>query len=317
MSIHAKPVLFAARDEIVSARLYLPRGIERPPVLLMAHGFGPERRQCLPGYAWHFADRGMAVLVFDYRGAGEAGRRPRQQVSTRHHLEDYAAALAYVRAHPDLDGERVALWGINLSGGHALVTAARHPDAVRAVVVQSPHVDGAFRADTYPSRLSEGAFWHASLAIVSAALVQPDVGIPVPDRRGPRPRNAAPAPAANDPRWGNSMPARIRIHVPGYRPIREAGQIRCPTLVIAPPGDAAAPASPLCRAVERIPGGKLVRLDAMPRLTGSGGDFRRLVQLQADFLCEALAIAPRRPDGRAPGRPRKPAPGALASGGRA
>lgn len=307
MSIHAQPVQFSVRGEPLRAQLYLPRGIERPPVLIMAHGFGPERRQCLPGYAWHFADRGMAVLVFEYRGAGEAGSRPRQQVSPRHHLEDYAAALAYARTHPGLDGRRVALWGINLSGGHALVTAARHPDAVRAVVAQSPHVDGAFRSATYPSQLKEGAFWYASLAIVAAALGQPDVGIRVPDRRGPRPRDEAPSPTTDDPRWANSMPARIRIQVHGYRPIREASQIRCPTLVIAPPGDSSAPASALARTVEQIPDGHLVRLDTIPRLAGSGGDFRHLVQLQADFLCAALAIPPLRTARRGRGRPKKPA----------
>lgn len=307
MSIHVKPVLFAAGKELLSAQLYLPRGVSRPPVLLMAHGFGSERRQCLPGYAWHFADRGMAVLVFDYRQVGEANSRPRQQINPRRHLEDYAAALAFAQAHPELDGDRIALWGINLSGGHALVTAARYPGAVRAVVAQSPHVDGGFRADTYPSRLSHGAFWHPTLDLVGSALAQPAIGIPMPARRGPR---GIAAPLTAD--WDHSIPARIHVRVPCYRPILELGAIRCPTLVITLPGADAAQGSALSHAVAAIPGGRLERLAAVPRLSGSGDDFRDLVRLQADFLCHVLAIPARPRRRRPPARPRLRTSGSTA-----
>jgi fermentation-respiration switch protein FrsA (DUF1100 family) len=44
-----------------------------PPVVVMAHGFGLPRRFELPA----FAERGLAVLVFDYRSLGDSGGEPR------------------------------------------------------------------------------------------------------------------------------------------------------------------------------------------------------------------------------------------------
>lgn len=48
--------------------LYRPKGVQRPSVLLMAHGFAGERRAALPASTERFAERGRAVFVFDDRG---------------------------------------------------------------------------------------------------------------------------------------------------------------------------------------------------------------------------------------------------------
>ncbi len=48
-------------------------------------------------FAEVFAQRGLAVLIFDYRNFGGSDGEPRNWVSTKRHLEDWEAALDYVR----------------------------------------------------------------------------------------------------------------------------------------------------------------------------------------------------------------------------
>ena len=62
-------------------------------------------------------------------------------MSISRQLADWEAALAYVRAHPDIDRTRVAIWGSSFGGGHAITIASRHPE-LRAAVAQCPFTDG-------------------------------------------------------------------------------------------------------------------------------------------------------------------------------
>ncbi|GHE99067.1 alpha/beta hydrolase [Streptomyces griseoluteus] len=64
------------------------------PCVVMAHGFGGTRDSGLTGCAEGFTDAGMDVFLFDYRGFGDAGGTPRQDVSVRRQRQDYHAALA-------------------------------------------------------------------------------------------------------------------------------------------------------------------------------------------------------------------------------
>lgn len=44
----------------------------RPPIVIVARGFGGERDWRLPTFAEWFAQRGVAVLLFDYRRFGDS-----------------------------------------------------------------------------------------------------------------------------------------------------------------------------------------------------------------------------------------------------
>ena len=96
----------------------------------MAHGFGAERAFQLPADADRFVDRGVAALLFDYRGFGDS-EGPHQRVDPFRHRADRLAAV---------DGDRIGLWGTSFGGGHVVEAAARRDvDAVRS---QAPFVDG-------------------------------------------------------------------------------------------------------------------------------------------------------------------------------
>src|SRR3954468_11946825 len=131
---------FPSSGDECRAWLYLPKA-ERPPLVILGHGLGATREYGLEPYAEHFADAGIAALVFTYRHFGDSGGRPRQLLDIERQLCDWAAALAYARGLDGIDHDRIALWGTSFAGGHVLEAAARD-GGVAAVVSQIPFTDG-------------------------------------------------------------------------------------------------------------------------------------------------------------------------------
>jgi pimeloyl-ACP methyl ester carboxylesterase len=124
-----------------AAWLTRPPGQGPHPVLVLAHGLGANHSMSLSRYERHFARAGIATVGFDYRYLGASGGTPRQRLSLRRHRQDIAAAISFVRTVPEIDANRVALWGTSLGAMHVLRVAAETPD-LAAVVVQCPIVDG-------------------------------------------------------------------------------------------------------------------------------------------------------------------------------
>jgi dienelactone hydrolase len=100
-------------DTFLAAWLYRPDGGdggEKRPLVIMGHGIGGVREMRLDAYAERFAAAGLGVLVFDYRYLGASGGQPRQLVSIKRQLEDWASAIAFARRIPWVDPSRIALW---------------------------------------------------------------------------------------------------------------------------------------------------------------------------------------------------------------
>lgn len=75
---------------------------------------------------------------------------PRQRIDAFDWLDDLRTAVAYVRSRPDVDKERVGIYGSSLGGGLAIATAAEDP-GIRAVALDVPVLDG-MRATPSPMR---------------------------------------------------------------------------------------------------------------------------------------------------------------------
>lgn len=130
---------FDCGESTCAGWLFRP-AVSQPPVVVMAHGLAGTRDVALEPFALAFAQRGLAAFVFDYRGFGASGGGPRQLIDPWRQLEDWEAALRFVRGRSDLAGTHPALWGSSMAGGHVIITAARD-GAVAAVVAQVPLVD--------------------------------------------------------------------------------------------------------------------------------------------------------------------------------
>lgn len=138
-----RDVEFQSEGVICRGWLYTPegRGAARWPLVVMAHGFSGVKELRLDRFAEAFAGAGLASLVFDYRGFGCSDGAPRQDLDPQAQVTDYRNAISFARRSPEVDAERIGVWGTSYSGGHALVVGALDR-RVRAVVAQVPLIDG-------------------------------------------------------------------------------------------------------------------------------------------------------------------------------
>jgi cephalosporin-C deacetylase-like acetyl esterase len=132
---------FESGGETVRGHLYLPEGAGPHPLVVMAGGWCYVRELVQPVYAQSFCDVGCAALVFDYRRLGASDGAPRQHLDPWDQIEDYRNALSFAETLDSVDAERLGVWGISYSGGHALIVGAIDP-RVRCVVSTIPVVDG-------------------------------------------------------------------------------------------------------------------------------------------------------------------------------
>src|SRR6266702_1358296 len=66
---------------------------------------------------------------------------PRQEIDPVAQTRDYRHAITYAKTLPEVDGEKIGIWGSSFSGGHVQVVAA-YDKRVKAAVAQVPFVSG-------------------------------------------------------------------------------------------------------------------------------------------------------------------------------
>jgi uncharacterized protein len=235
---------FTSQGLKCGAWLYLPIGASKPPVVVMAHGFGGQRWMRLPAYAENFARRGMAVFVFDYRGFNDSEGEPRNYINPRRHLEDWKAAVAFVRTLGTVDTRRIALWGTSFSGGHVISTAA-HDQEIRAIVAQVPFTDGMTTQLSYASRpaFAIRAIYHGLADVFDSVFTRQRHNVQIAGKPGEAfgmmsTPDAMPGLlkllGIPEEEWSphNFCPAEIVFTLGLYRPIARAKMVTCPALVI-------------------------------------------------------------------------------------
>jgi pimeloyl-ACP methyl ester carboxylesterase len=107
----------------------------------MAHGLTAVKEMALPDFAEVFAAAGLNVLLYDHRNFGASDGTPRQEVDPVAQYRGYRHAITYAITRPEVDPERVGIWGTSFSGGLVLTVAAID-HRVKAVVSQVPFIDG-------------------------------------------------------------------------------------------------------------------------------------------------------------------------------
>ena len=135
---HRLDVSIETADGVILAGwLYLPDGDTPVPGVVMNHGFSATRHMGLPGFAEAFASAGMAVLLYDHRNLGDSGGEPRQEIDPWAQMLDARTALTWLGARPEVDADRLGLWGSSFSGGEAICLAAVDR-RIKAVVANAP-----------------------------------------------------------------------------------------------------------------------------------------------------------------------------------
>ncbi len=168
-----KAVRFVGPDGTsVPGQLFLPAGKGPHPALVYVHG-GPQR-QMFPAFHYmsyyasdyamnrRFAERGYVVLSVNYRSGTGYGRAFREAPGRgwRGAVEyaDVLGAGRWLAARPDVDPERIGIWGGSYGGlltGQAL---ARNSDLFKAGVAIHGVFDWSF-ADAKPGHLFPSGFF--------------------------------------------------------------------------------------------------------------------------------------------------------------
>ena len=146
--LHVEPqaiTIKAADGQNVYNQLFLPRDIkpgEKRPAIVFVHG-GPARQMLLGYHYMHFyhwayginqwlASKGYVVLSVNYRSGIGYGRSFRTAPNTgargNAEYQDVLAAGQYLQSRPDVDPQRVGIWGLSYGGILTAQALARNSD---------------------------------------------------------------------------------------------------------------------------------------------------------------------------------------------
>ena len=133
-------ITFMSEGLRCSGWLYIPDNLapeEKAPAIIMAHGYTAVKEAGLSYFAERFADAGFVTLVFDYRYFGDSEGEPRSQLFPLQQQEDYRNAITWISDHPQVDPQRIGIWGTSYSGGLVLYVGI-FDKRVKAIVAQVP-----------------------------------------------------------------------------------------------------------------------------------------------------------------------------------
>lgn len=205
-----RDIEFNADGVTLRGWFYTPANASGPvPAIVMAHGWSAVKEMWLDKYAEEFANAGMAALVFDNRNFGASDGTPRYEIDPWAQVRDYRHAITYVRTLPEVDRDRIGVWGSSYSGGHVLVVGAIDK-RVKAVVAQVPATK---LYDAFVRNVRED-FWPGLLAVLDA------------DREA-RFRGEAPgmiAVVSEDPMGGSTLP-----QAESWKWFTETAKLRAPS----------------------------------------------------------------------------------------
>ena len=293
-SFTRREVSFNSGDAYCSAWLYLPDGIESPPVVILGHGLGGTREMGLDAYAERFAAAGIAAFAFTYRHFGDSGGQPRQLLSIKRQLQDWDAAIAHIKGRGDVDHARLAIWGSSFGGGHAITVASRHPELI-AAVAQCPFTDGLASARALGPIESAKLMTLAGKDAFSAIRRKEPVHIGLVGKPGSTAVMTAPdalpgylalIPDGLD--FVNEVAARFMPTATVYRPGRAAKKVAMPILFCICDHDSVAPPAQTLAYARTAPKGEIKSYDFGHFDIYRGEPFEAAVADQTEFLIRHL-----------------------------
>ena len=146
-----REVDFTTADGVHLDGWFLPARAPRQGSVLFLHGNAENMSTHIASVAW-LPGAGFDVFLFDYRGYGRSAGEP----SLDGLQQDFRAALQTLLAMPEVDPERIVVFGQSLGGALAITALAASPDEhqVRALVVE-----GAYTSLRALAREKLAGFW--------------------------------------------------------------------------------------------------------------------------------------------------------------
>src|SRR5260370_14043965 len=122
-----RDIEFNAEGLTLRGWFYVPDGAKKPVhTIVMAHGFSCTKEMFLDKYAEVFVKDGLAVLIYDNRNFGDSDGQPRLEVDPYNQIRDYRHAITYASSLPEVDNNRIGIWGTSYTGGRLLEVTPTH-----------------------------------------------------------------------------------------------------------------------------------------------------------------------------------------------
>lgn len=132
-------VTFGSGDAMIAGSLRMPATPGRHPAVVYVHGSGPGTRNQISLLAHFFLHRGIAVLGYDKRGVGRSTGDWRR-IDFPELASDALAAVNFLRGRPDIDPQRVGLYGISQGGWVVSLAASLSSDVAFFISHSGPGV---------------------------------------------------------------------------------------------------------------------------------------------------------------------------------
>jgi hypothetical protein len=128
----AEGVTFETQDGLTLGGWFVPAGAPATGYTVLVFNGNGGHRGYRADLAAQLSARGLAVLLFDYRGYGGNPGLPSEEGFAR----DARAALGYLARQPDVDATRIVFFGESIGAAVAVRLALEYPPA--ALILRSP-----------------------------------------------------------------------------------------------------------------------------------------------------------------------------------
>lgn len=110
------------------------------PVVILTAGLSFLKEHFIDAFALEFQKADIAAIVYDHRNWGSSDGLPRNHANLFQEVEDYSDAITYAASlAPEIDPNRICIWGAGHAGG-VVMPAAAYDKRAKAVVTMVPFV---------------------------------------------------------------------------------------------------------------------------------------------------------------------------------
>ena len=133
-----RPVEFFSEGYKLCGDVYIPDDLSRyetRAAVLLCHGYTGVKDLYLPDNARVLNEAGYVAMTFDYKGWGDSDGKSPHRLAPYSRVADVQAAMTFLGVQPEVDDNRIGIYGTSYGGATVCWVAATDPRAKAVVSV--------------------------------------------------------------------------------------------------------------------------------------------------------------------------------------